>query len=509
MSRLMNVSSSPHVRSKLTTSAVMYQVVLALMPVTIIGIYNYGFGALKVVLASVISAVCTETIYCWCAKKKNTAGDGSAVVTGLLLALCLAEGTPLYIACLGSVFAILFVKCFFGGLGYNFMNPALAARCFLLISFGSTITNYQIDGISTATPLANLAAGKEVALLPVLLGNTSGVIGSSALGLMIGGIFLLAVGGITWEIPTASIFSFLGFMGLFGGHGFDISYLLLHLCGGGMLMGSFFMATDPVTSAVTSRGQVFFGILVGLLSGIFRVFGSTADSVSYAIIIANMFVPFIDNFSMQKPYGHREKKKFQIPKPAISLCVITLVAGVALSGVYALTKDTIAQQQEAAETASYQKVCPMAAVFSVDEELDKEVRHLDGEPYGTEFGNVYIQGVLTGTDEEGNVVGYVITASSKDGFDGTIAMSIGFDLAGTVLGIEFTELHETAGMGMLCGEDEFKNQFQNLSSDELVLIKGGGSKENEIESVSGATVSSTAVVNTVNAAIAFYQEHIK
>ncbi len=506
---LLNVSSSPHVRNSLTTRKVMYQVVLALMPVTILGVVNYGIGALTVVLAAVISAVLTEAAFCWICKKPNTATDGSAVVTGLLLALCLPPGIPMFIPCLGSVFAILFVKCFFGGLGYNFMNPALVARCFLLISFSGLITNYRVDGIATATPLANLAAGKEVDLLPVLVGSASGVIGSSALGLLLGALILFIVKGITWEIPTATIGSFVAFMAIFSDNGLDLSYQLMHLCGGGMLMGTFFMATDPVTSPVTSRGQIMYGICIGLLSGLFRVYGSSADSVSYAIIIANMLVPFIDNFSMQKPYGHREKKKFSVPKPAMVLCVITLFAGVALSGVYEMTKDAIEAQKVAAQAAAYREVCPQAENFATDPYYDDVIDDMDGEVYGTAFGKSYIDQVVLGTDTAGNLTGYVVSVTSGDGFDGNIKMSVGFDMEGTVLGIAFTEINETAGMGMLCAEPEFKDQFNGVLTDAFILNKAGGSvADNEIDSVSGASVSSEAIVNAVNAAIDFYHAYL-
>ena len=292
--KLLNMSSSPHIRHRLTTGAVMTDVVLALLPAAVFGIYRYGIHAFLILLISVASAVATEFLYDKQLRKPMTVKDGSAVVTGLLLGLSLSPAVPLYLPCLGSVFAILFVKCFFGGLGKNFMNPALTGRCFLLISFGSAMTNFSVDGMSSATPLAALRAGEAVSLSQTALGYTAGVIGGSAVALLIGGIFLLITGGITIEIPAAFVAAFAVFMGLFGGHGFDPNYLLIHICGGGVLMGAFFMATDPVTSPVTSRGQLLYGAITGILAGLFRVYGSSADSVSYAIIIANMVVPFID-----------------------------------------------------------------------------------------------------------------------------------------------------------------------------------------------------------------------
>ena len=509
--KLLNMSSSPHIRHRLTTGAVMTDVVLALLPAAVFGIYRYGIHAFLILLISVASAVATEFLYDKAAKKPMTVKDGSAVVTGLLLGLSLSPAVPLYLPCLGSVFAILFVKCFFGGLGKNFMNPALTGRCFLLISFGSAMTNFSVDGMSSATPLAALHAGEAVSLSQTALGYTAGVIGGSAVALLIGGIFLLITGGITIEIPAAFVAAFAVFMGLFGGHGFDPNYLLIHICGGGVLMGAFFMATDPVTSPVTSRGQLLYGAITGILAGLFRVYGSSADSVSYAIIIANMAVPFIDKISVPKPLGYRAASgKPQFPKAAVNLTIITLCAGLALSSVYLLTRDKIEEQELAANAASYKEVCPDAETFVTDDAINAKVEALGDDIYDEKFGKTYINSVMVGKDASDATVGYVISVSSGDGYDGTITLSVGLDTEGTVLGISFTELHETAGMGMLCGEDAFRSQFAGVNTDAFTLNKAGGSTaDNEIDSVSGASTSSGAVVNAVNTALAFYASSIQ
>lgn len=515
MTKLFNVSSGPHVRSKLTTQKIMLQVIIALMPVTILGIFNYGVGALSVILASVLSSVLTEAVFNIVTKRPQTISDGSAVLSGLLLALVLPPELPLYIPILGGIFAILVVKCLFGGLGHNFMNPALAGRCFLLISFGAAVANYKMDGVTTATPLANLEAGLPIDFLSLFLGNASGVIGSSVLGLLIGAVILLIFKGITCEIPAAIIVSFTAFMAIFGGRGFDARYLLVHLCGGGLLLGAFFMATDPVTSPVTFTGRLIFGALIGILSGLFRVFGSAADSVSYAIIIANMCVPFIEEFTIPTAYGHRKQKekaeKPGLPKPAVTLFVITLIAGACLSGVFAMTKDAISEQKQAAQAKSYREVCPQAVEFVSDETLDHAVAALEDEIYGDgAFGKAYVNQVIVGLDASGNTAGYVISATSMDGYDGEITMSVGFDTEGTVLGIAFTKINETAGMGMLCAEPEFKEQFAGVRTDRFVLNKSASSAaDNEIDSVSGASTSSGAVVNAVNAAIDFFAVNIR
>lgn len=512
------LSSSPHVRSKLTTGQVMYDVILALCPAAVVGVYHHGFHAFMVIAVSILTAVLTEFIFDYVTKRPNTVQDGSAVVTGLLLALCLPASVPLYIPYAGSFFAILFVKCLFGGLGKNFMNPALAGRCFLLISFGGAMTSYAVDGVTSSTPLADLAAGKLVQVGSTFLGFQNGVIGGSLAALMIGGFYLWVVGGITFEIPAAAIVSFSLFIAIFGGQGFDPAFIAAHLAGGGIVMGAVFMATDPVTSPVTSTGQLLFGALVGILSGVFRVLGSAADSVSYAIIISNMAVPLIDEFCVPKPFGHRagamertEEKRPLLPKPALALCVITLIAGVCLSGVYKLTKDAIAEQQMAANLASYQAVCPGAESFSYDDGLTAAIEALGGEVYGgNDFGKVYINEAVVGTDSAGNPAGYVISVTSGDGMEGNITLSVGLQADGTVSGIAFTELNETPGLGSLCGEEPFMSQFAGVNTDRFVLNKAGGATaDNEIDSVSGASISSGAVVNAVNAALDFRAAHME
>ena len=509
---LLNVSSSPHIRSKLTTGSVMTDVSLALAPAALLGIYHYGLHAFLVIAVSVLSAVMAEFIFDFVTKRPNTLKDGSAVVTGLLLALSLPPAVPLYIPCLGGLFAILFVKCFFGGLGKNFMNPAVTARCFLLISFGSLMTDYTVDGLSGATPLAALKAGEVINVSKLYLGQTSGVIGSSALALLLGGLFLWVSGGITLEIPVSCIAAFTAFMAIFGGQGADPVFLLAHICGGGVLMGAFFMATDPVTSPVTSKGQVLFGALIGILAGLFRVFGTAADSFSYAIILANLLVPFIDKLPIPKPLGYKggEYKEREFPKAAVNLTLITLVAGLALSSVYMLTKDKIDEQKLAASAASYREVCPDASEFTSDDTLTAAVEALGGEAYDAQFGKTYINDVIVGQTDDGSVAGYVISVTSGDGFEGNITLSVGLTPDGTVNGIAFTELNETAGMGMLCGDDAFKGQFAGVKTDAFVLNKAGGSTaDNEIDTVSGASTSSGAVVNAVNTALAFYAANIQ
>ncbi len=502
MSELLHLSSAPHDRGSLSTKAVMRDVLIALLPTAAAGVWVHGWYAGFIMLVSVAAAVVTEYLFNLATKRGNTIGDASALVTGLLLALTLPATVPIYIPVLGSVFAILVVKCLFGGLGHNIMNPALAGRSFLLISFGAAMTGYTLDGVSCATPLAELAAGGNINLLDMLLGRTSGAIGSSALGLLAGGVFLLIIGGITWEIPTATIGSTAIFLILFGGHGFDWNYLLTQILGGGLLMAAFFMATDPVTGPSTTKGQLLYGALTGVLIGLFRVRGSSADSTTYAVLLANMFGNLIDELFIPVPYGFRIPKEFKraIPKPVIILVVITLIAGVALSGVYVITADRIEENHAATAQQAYQAVLPEAASF----------RGLTLEAEEETSGTVTIQGVLEGLNAEGDPIGYAIQVHNSQSYDGGLTLVVGILTDGTVTGLNFTELHETAGMGMRCGEAEFMSQFENVQVDAFVLNKGGASGEaGSVDAVSGATVSSTAVVEAVNAALAFFAERLR
>jgi len=301
---LMKVSSNPHIRSKISTSKIMLAVIIALLPTTIFGVWNFGFHALLLILVTVASTVLTEALYEVIMKKKLTITDFSAVVTGILLALNLPPNAPLWIGVMGGVFAILVVKMLFGGLGQNFMNPALAARCFLLISFPVIMTDFTCDAYTGATPLAALKAGESVNVLDMVIGRTSGTIGeTSMIAIVFGACILILMGIIDLRIPGSYIVTFVLFITLFGGHGFDPYFISAHLAGGGLMLGAFFMATDYVTRPVTKFGQILFGILLGILTGIFRIFGAGAEGVSYAIIIGNLLVPLIEKITYPKAFG--------------------------------------------------------------------------------------------------------------------------------------------------------------------------------------------------------------
>ncbi len=305
MSSVLKVSSNPHIRSKDTTAHIMQYVVIALLPATAFGVYNFGLHALLVILTTVATTVLTEYLYDKCMKKKNSISDFSAVVTGLLLALNLPPQAPLWLGIIGGIFAIIVVKMLFGGLGQNFMNPALGARCFLIISFTSIMTNFDCDAYTGATPLAVIKSGEgSVELLDMVIGRISGTIGeTSMIALLIGAVFLLVMGVIDLRIPGSYIISFALFVLLFSGHGFDMEYLVSQLAGGGLMLGAFFMATDYVTRPITKTGQYIFGIFLGVMTGIFRLFGPSAEGVSYAIILGNLLVPLIERVTKPKPFG--------------------------------------------------------------------------------------------------------------------------------------------------------------------------------------------------------------
>ncbi len=309
MSRLLNVSSSPHVRDTVTTKSIMYDVLIAMLPAAAFGVYQFGFHALLVLIETMAVCVISEYVFEKALGCPVTIADGSALVTGMILALNMPPDIPVWMPALGGVFAIIIVKQLYGGLGQNFMNPALAARCFLLISFTGKMTTFTLDGVSGATPLAVLKSGGSVDVAAMFLGRIPGTIGEvSVVALLIGAAYMLVKKVITIRIPAAYILTFSVFVLLFGGHGFDLNYLAAHLCGGGLIFGAFFMATDYVTSPLTPNGQILFGVLLGCLTGLFRLFGGSAEGVSYAIILSNIVVPLIEKVTLPKAFGKEAKK---------------------------------------------------------------------------------------------------------------------------------------------------------------------------------------------------------
>ncbi len=310
MNKLLNVSSSPHVRSGVTTKNIMYDVAIAMIPATVWGVMQFGLYSLLVVAATVLSCVLSEYVFEVLMKKPVTISDGSALVTGMILGLNMPPSIPIWMPVLGGVFSIIVVKQLYGGLGQNFMNPALAGRCFLLISFAGSMNSFidpMTNAVSGATPLAVLKDGGGYDLAAMFLGKIPGTIGEiSTLALLIGAAYLLAKKVISIRIPGTYILTFAIFAFIFGRQ--DLGYVLAEICGGGLIFGAFFMATDYVTSPITPKGQIVFGICLGILTGLFRLFGGSSEGVSYAIIFCNILVPLIEKVTLPTAFGKGGKK---------------------------------------------------------------------------------------------------------------------------------------------------------------------------------------------------------
>ncbi|MBE5944683.1 MAG: RnfABCDGE type electron transport complex subunit D [Lachnospiraceae bacterium] len=547
----LKVSASPHVRSKDNTSDIMFDVIIALVPATIFGIWQFGSHAAILVAACMISAVLFEALYQYGMKKKITVSDCSAALTGLLLALNLPPTLPVWMAVVGSAFAIIIVKQLFGGLGQNFMNPALAARCFLVLTFGRFMTNFVIDGVTAATPLARLKMGLPIDLGNMFFGNIAGTIGeTSAIALLIGAAYLLIKRIIAPTIPLIYIGTFAICIVIYAiTQDFEVlDYTLAHLCGGGLMLGAWFMATDYVTSPITTKGKVVFGIILGLLTFVLRIFGSTPEGVSYAIIFSNLLVPLIEKATVPKAFGQgadikKEDKKSKkdkvdeedsksddredknilpdytketkkdkesktkskmdlksIVKAIAAIFVITLIMGAALGVVYNITKDPIAETKEKAKQEAYETVFPSADRVVV-EELDYASINELFHQFTSD--DITMDELGIAVDSSNNALGYVITVTNSAGYNGDIQMMVGIDFSGVIQGISFLTLNETVGFGMEAENEKFLNQFIGKKVELFSYTKTGSNSPSEIDAISGATITTSAVVDSVNAVLIF------
>lgn len=298
-------TAAPHVLSERNVTSVMRDVIIALIPAIIGSIYFFGFNAIKLTLIAVVAAVLTEFVIQKLTKKPVAITDLSAVITGILLAFNIPPTAPWWIAVIGSVFAIAIVKQAFGGIGQNFVNPALAGRAMLLASWPVIMTTWVqpgADAVSTATPLALLKSGGELPpLLDTFIGNIGGTIGeTSVILLLIGGIYLIVRGVISWRTPVTYILTVAIMTFIFGG-GFNP--MLYHLCSGGLMLGAFFMATDYPTTPITPKGKIIFGIGAGILTAVIRLKGGYPEGVSYSILLMNLATPLIEKFTQPKVFG--------------------------------------------------------------------------------------------------------------------------------------------------------------------------------------------------------------
>lgn len=311
MQKNLAVSSSPHLRDHVSTQRIMQEVCLALAPAGIAGIILFGAHAAALIAASVITAVLAEFLYQKLTHQKTTIGDWSAVVTGLLLAYNLPAGAPIWLAVIGALIAIVLVKQIFGGIGSNFLNPALAARAILFVSWSSLMSTYPttqfaVDGTSSATALATLGSGsvEGVSLWNLMIGNCGGVLGETCkLAILAGGIYLILRGIVDWRIPV----SFIGtvFVCYLIKDGAEMA--LYQLMAGGLMLGAFFMATDYATSPVSRWGRVIMGVGCGILLFVIRAYASYPEGCSFAILFMNVCTPMIDKFTMPKPFGEVKK----------------------------------------------------------------------------------------------------------------------------------------------------------------------------------------------------------
>ena len=309
------VSGTPHVRSKESIQSIMRDVIIALVPATAAGIYYFGLRALILIVAAIISAVFFEWLYEKITKKPVTINDLSAVVTGLLLAMNLPASAPVWVAIVGSAFAIIFAKQLFGGLGQIFINPALAGRAFLLASYPTEMTTWVVpnglaaDAATYATPLAQLKNGAlDASLKQLVMGQVGGTIGETcAIALIIGGIYLLYKHVISWKIPVIYIATVFILFAVIGRHGMRMP--LQEIFAGGVMLGGIFMATDYASSPVTPKGQVIFAVGAGLLTYLIRTFGGYPEGVSYSILIMNCCVPLIERFTEPTIFGALPKTK--------------------------------------------------------------------------------------------------------------------------------------------------------------------------------------------------------
>ncbi len=534
----LKISSSPHVRSKTSTSDVMFDVLIALTPAAAFGLYQFGWHSALLMLVCIACCVGFEALFQKIVKKKITVLDFSAAVTGLLLAMNLPPELPVWMAVIGSFFAIIVVKQLFGGLGQNFMNPALAARCFMLLSFSKQMTTFTYDGVTAATPLTILKAGGDVNIKDMFFGFTGGTIGeTSAIALLIGAVYLLIKKVISPKIPLIYIGTFAACIAIYATvKDYNVAqYTLAHLFGGGLMLGAWFMATDYVTSPITSLGKIIYAVILGLLTFVLRIFGSGAEGVSYAIIISNILVPLIEKFTVPAAFGegaeikdkkaHRqelkeekkaqkeastdnevkEKDKFDfkgIMKAIVAICIITLVMGAALGVVYNVTKDPIEKANEKAKTEAYKEVFPDAYEVRNPEldltEINDVIKEM-GYTHDT------IDELNIAIDENKNLIGYVFVVTDDNGYGGEIQMVIGFRNDGTVTGISFLSINETVGLGMEATSEEFKKQFVGKSSTGITYTKQGAVLENQVDALSGATITTSAVCDGVNAAMSIME----
>ena len=520
---------SPRIKDRVGVDKIMLDVIVALCPALLMGTYLFGFRVLVQAAIGVLSSMGFEWLYCKGMKKPGTVGDLSACVTGLLLAMCLPVTAPYWAPVLGSAFAIVVVKQFYGGLGKNFMNPALAARM-LLLSFPGMMTTFvdamdrpgmlgQADAVSTATPMAYLHLGQlpKLTVRQMLLGQHGGAVGEVAsLMLILGGVYLLCRRVISWRIPvsfvgTVAVITFLLPRG--GVSGAD--WMLYNILSGGLLLGAIFMATDYATSPVTPRGQLIYGVLCGCLTVVLRYFGSYPDGVGFAILTANCCVWIMDRVGLPGRFGvgtraaagawfgrqfaRLSKLKPTLPKYTARqrgtmpgegnldsirswlrsggvLAAFVVVTVMVIGLVYSLSGQTIVERENEQQQELLSHVMPQAEVATQTPYIAEDALSILAGYSGSEL------------------IGYCVEVEVQ-GFGGMITMVVGVDVNGEVTGVHVVSHSEHAGIGGRAMEEEYLSQYVGLSG----TVRHEG--RNAVDAVSGATDTSHAVTAGVNKAL--------
>lgn len=544
----MKISASPHIRSRNSTTSIMGDVLIALLPASAMGVYNFGFRAALMILVCVISCMVFEYLSELVMKRRSTVRDLSAAVTGLLIALNLPVSLPFWMAILGSCFAIVVVKQLFGGIGQNFMNPALAARCFLVMSFVGPMTKFTYDAVTTATPLAVLREQGvgAVSVWKMFLGTEAGTIGeTSVAALLIGAAYLLIRRVIRLTIPFFYLATFAVCITIYcltkDMSAWDtLRFVSAHVCGGGLALGAFFMATDYTTSPITEKGKVLYGILLGVLTFCFRIYGNSAEGVSFAIIISNLLVPMIEMITKPKAFGEgfekktlsenrgwlepvvldeegngmppseadKKEKPFRI---VIAICLIAVISGAMLGLVYAVTKKPIEDTAERKLQESYRAVMPEGDSYRdatagdwgdlVASEGMDEVDTLNEMLAEDGYTGVTLEDrTLAAVD--GKAVGDIWIVTTHEGYAGDIMMAVGIK-DHKVTGITMLSIGETTGLGMEARDNPaFTEQYKDKAAESFTVVKTAPSADSEIQAITGATITSKAVTGAVNAVLA-------
>ncbi len=485
------VAPSPHRRSGNTTTRIMLDVLIALVPAFIAANIIFGPRAALVTAVCVASCVLFEYFTRKVMKRDNTISDLSAAVTGVLLSYNLPVTIPLWMAVVGSFFAIVVVKQLFGGIGQNFANPAITARVILLVSFSGQMTTWAepffyrssgADIVTGATPLTQLGTSDLPSLLDMFLGVRGGCMGETCiLALLIGGVYLVIRRVISPVIPVTYIGTVFLFSVIFG------QDPLYEIMSGGLVLGAIFMATDYSTSPVTRLGKIIFALGCGTVTILIRQFGSYPEGVSFAILFMNLLVPYIDKGTKLKPFGGKKMRVARdIVQPIVTLAVIALVVSAALVFTYNLTKGDENAVSEEVQTA-------------VDELIGADNELIDIDK--TAYADYDLEMAFKAAD--GSAMALLVTPK---GYGGDIEMVVAVDQNGVITGTKVTAQTETPNLGTKVMEPEFSDQFIGKSGELTVVKNGSAASEQEIDAVAGATVSSRGFTDGVNKALKVFEE---